>query len=99
MNVNAKPLSELSRLEQCLRSASTPFTSASQQKIPNEPHTFVIQTGSIDIYRQSDELLIGIATAPFILGLNAGMLNTCQEYIMVAQTPCTGFYLAAATTR
>jgi Winged helix-turn-helix DNA binding len=104
MNVNAKPLSELSRLEQCLRSASTPFTSASQQKIPNgrygdKPHTFVIQTGSIDIYRQSDELLIGIATAPFILGLNAGMLNTCQEYMMVAQTPCTGFYLAAATTR
>ena len=80
MKVNAKPLSELSRLEQCLKVASTPFQSAPQQIISNddndEPSTFVLQTGVIEIYRRSDELLIGIATAPFILGLTAGM----QEY-------------------
>lgn len=104
MNVNAKPLSELSRLEQCLKSASTPFDIASQQIISHgsysdEPHTFMIQTGVIEIFRQSDELLIAIATAPFILGLTAGMINNRQEYMMVAQTPCTGFYLPAATTR
>lgn len=33
MKVNAKPLSELSRLEQCLKVASTPFKSAPQQII------------------------------------------------------------------
>ena len=98
MKVNAKPLSELSRLEQCLKVASTPFRSAPQQIILNddndEPSTLVLQTGIIEIYRRADELLIGIATAPFILGLAAGM----QEYRVVAKNPCTGFYLPASTS-
>ncbi|ELE9012917.1 helix-turn-helix domain-containing protein [Enterobacter cloacae] len=98
MKVNAKPLSELSRLEQCLKVASTPLRSAPQQIILNddndEPSTLVLQTGIIEIYRRADELLIGIATAPFILGLAAGM----QEYRVVAKNPCTGFYLPASTS-
>lgn len=98
MKVYAKPLSELSRLEQCLKVASTPFRSAPQQIILNddndEPSTLVLQTGIIEIYRRADELLIGIATAPFILGLAAGM----QEYRVVAKNPCTGFYLPASTS-
>ncbi|MRM12159.1 transcriptional regulator [Enterobacter cloacae subsp. dissolvens] len=98
MKVNAKPLSELSRLEQCLKVASTPFRSAPQQIILNddndEPSTLVLQTGIIEIYRRADELLIGIATAPFILGLAAGM----HEYRVVAKNPCTGFYLPASTS-
>ena len=102
MKVNAKPLSELSRLEQCLKVASTPFKSAFQQIISNddndEPSTFVLQTGVIEIYRRSDELLIGIATAPFILGLTAGMLDYSKEYRVVAKNPCTGFYLPASTS-
>ena len=52
MNVNAKPLSELRRLEQYLTAASTPFTCAPQQLITsgewNEPCTIVLQTGVID---------------------------------------------------
>ncbi|CZW20856.1 TPA: transcriptional regulator [Enterobacter cloacae] len=102
MKVNAKPLSELSRLEQCLKVASTPFKSAPQQIISNddndEPSTFVLQTGVIEIYRRSDELLIGIATAPFILGLTASMLDYSKEYRVVAKNPCTGFYLPASTS-
>ena len=98
MKVNAKPLSELSRLEQCLKVASTPFRTAPQQIILNddndEPSTLVLQTGIIEIYRRADELLIGIATAPFMLGLAAGM----QEYRVVAKNPCTGFYLPASTS-
>ena len=101
MKVNAKPLSELP-LEQCLKVASTPFKSAPQQIISNddndEPSTFVLQTGVIEIYRRSDELLIGIATAPFILGLTAGMLDYSKEYRVVAKNPCTGFYLPASTS-
>jgi hypothetical protein len=34
----------------------------------NEPRTIVLQTGVIEIYRQSDELLVGIATALLFLG-------------------------------
>ncbi|KAE8275871.1 MULTISPECIES: helix-turn-helix domain-containing protein [Enterobacter] len=103
MKVNAKPLSELRRLEQCLKSASTPFKSAPQQLITSgecyEPRTTVFQTGIIKIYRCSDELLMGIATAPFILGLSSVMINHSQGYRVVAKTSCTGFYLPTETTR
>lgn len=103
MNVNAKPLAELSRLEQCLIAASTPFQSAPQQFILsgecNEPRTIVLQTGIMDIYRHSDELLVGIAKAPFILGLSSVMIKHCHKYNVVAKTPCTGFYLSTDTTR
>ncbi len=104
MNVDAKPLSELSRLEQCLKAASTPFKTAPQQLISNStfgdgPHTFFIQTGIVAILRKSDELLVGIAKAPYIYGLTAGMNEIHHEYVMVAQTPCTGFYLSASTAR
>ncbi|MEG5463238.1 helix-turn-helix domain-containing protein [Enterobacter chuandaensis] len=103
MNVNAKPLSELSRLEQCLKSASTPFKSAPQQLITSGeyhgPRTTVLQTGIIEIYRHSDELLVGIAKAPFILGLSAVMINHYREYKVIAKTSCTGFYLPTETTR
>lgn len=102
MNVNAKPLSELRRLEQGLIAASTPFTCAPQQLITsgesNEPRTIVLQTGVIEIYRPSDELLVGIATAPFIFGLATVMINHSQEYRVIAKTACTGFYLSTETT-
>ncbi|WP_449542062.1 helix-turn-helix domain-containing protein [Enterobacter ludwigii] len=103
MNVNAKPLSELSRLEACLIAASTPFKSAPQQLITSdkgsEPCTYVFQTGVIEVYRHSDDLLVGIASAPFIFGLSAVVINHSQEYRVTAKTACTGFYLPAATTR
>lgn len=103
MNVNAKPLSELRRLEQCLISASTPFTCAPQQLImsgeSNEPRTIVLQTGVIEVYRPSDELLVGIATAPFIFGLSTVVIHHSQEYRVMAKTACTGFYLPTETTR
>ena len=103
MNVNAKPLSELRRLEQCLISASTPFTCAPQQLITSddwdEPRTIVLQTGIVDVYRPSDELLVGIASAPFIFGLSTVVINHSQEYRVVAKTACTGFYLPTETTR
>ncbi|XGI78074.1 helix-turn-helix domain-containing protein [Enterobacter hormaechei] len=103
MNVNAKPLSELRRLEQGLIAASTPFTCAPQQSITsgesNEPRTIVLQTGVIEVYRPSDELLVGIATAPFIFGLSTVVINHSQEYRVMAKTACTGFYLPTETTR
>jgi hypothetical protein len=53
-----------------VNSSQYPFTCA-QQLITsgesNEPHTIVLQTGVIEIYRPSDELLVGIATAPLFL--------------------------------
>ncbi|ASV54279.1 MULTISPECIES: helix-turn-helix domain-containing protein [Lelliottia] len=104
MNPDAKPLCEFKRLEQCLKAESTPFKASAQQIIyhecfEKEHHTFVIQTGIVEIHRQSDDLLIGIVTTPFILGLTAGMMENQQKYTMVAQANSTGFYLPAATAR
>lgn len=104
MNPDAKPLCEFKRLEQCLKAESTPFKASAQQTIyhdcfEKEHHTFVIQTGIVEIHRQSDDLLIGIVTTPFILGLTAGMMENQQHYTIVAQSPSTGFYLPAATAR
>ena len=104
MNPDVKPLCEFKRLEQCLKAESTPFKASAQQTIyhecfEKEHHTFVIQTGIVEIHRQSDDLLIGIVTTPFILGLAAGMIENQQKYTMIAQATSTGFYLPAATAR
>ena len=104
MNVNAKPLSELSRLAKCLEVAGTPFKIEPQQLITtgnndDEPFTFVIQSGLTAIHRKSDELLMGIAQAPFIYGLNAWINDSYLEYSMMTHTPCSGFYLPVSATR
>ncbi|QPK01463.1 helix-turn-helix domain-containing protein [Enterobacter mori] len=103
MNADAKPLSELGRLEQCLKASGTPFKIPQQQIIfgnrAGDGHdTFFLQTGVAAVYRQSDELLIGIVNAPFIFGLSSGMIERRHEYTIVAQTPCAGFYLPGTTT-
>jgi len=104
MKVDAKPLSELSRLVQCLEVASTPFKATPQKIISignkdDEPYTFIIKTGIIAIHRKSDGLLVGIARAPYIFGLSAWINDTHQEYEMVAHTSSSGFYLPASTSR
>lgn len=96
MNVNAKPLSELSRLIKCLEVAGTPFKTEPQQFITtgnndDEPLTFVIQSGLTVVHRKSDELLVGIARAPYIHGLSAWINDSYLEYSLMAQTPCSGF--------
>ena len=101
MNVNAKPLSELSRLIKCLEVAGTPFKIEPQQLITtgnndDEPLTVVIQSGLTAVHRKSDELLMGIARAPYIHGLSAWINENYLEYSLMAQTPCTGFYLPAS---
>lgn len=99
MKFNAKPLSELSRLVKCLEVAGTPFNIEPQQSTGNnddEPSTFVITSGLVAIQRKSDELLVGIARAPYIHGLSAWINDSYLEYSLIAQTPCTGFYLPAS---
>lgn len=101
MTVDAKPLSELSRLVQCLETASTPFKTAPQTIInasnDDDPCTFVIQTGVVAIHRKSDELLVGIAKAPYIYGLSAWINDSHQKYRLMAHTHCSGFYLPASS--
>lgn len=103
MNPHAKPLSEFKRLEQCLKAESTPFSVSPQQILgdgfyDDDHHTWFLQTGVVAVHRKTDDLLVGIVKAPFIFGLTAGMVKKRQEYALIAQSPCTGFYLPAITT-
>lgn len=104
MNRYAKPISEFSRLEQCLVAHSTPFTLPAMHPVfedcdKENENAVVLQSGTLSIHRQQDDLLIEIVTAPYIFGLNAGMMGCSTEYLLVAQSPCTGFWLLASGAR
>ncbi|MBZ0058350.1 helix-turn-helix domain-containing protein [Leclercia adecarboxylata] len=104
MNRYAKPISEFSRLEHCLASHSTPFKLPAMHPLFGEgdrenDNAVVLQSGTLSIHRQQDDLLIEIVAAPYIFGLNAGMMGCSTEYLLVTQSPCTGFWLPAASAR
>lgn len=104
MNHYAKPLPEFTRLEKCLAPYSTPFHLSGEQTLfsdcyDDDHYTLFLQSGTLTIQRQQDDLLVEIITAPFILGLNAGMAGCGSQYTLIAQTPCSGFYLPADATR
>ena len=90
MNVNAKPLSELSRLISVWKSPVPHLRPNPQQLITtgnndDEPLTVVIQSGLTAVHRKSDELLMGIARAPYIHGLSAWINDNYLEYSLIAQ--------------
>lgn len=104
MNRYAKPIPEFSRLEQCLFDLSKPFKLAGHHPVfaecfKEEHYTLVLQSGTLAIHRQQDDLLMEIVTAPYIFGINAGMMGCGTEYELVTHSSCTGFYLPAATAR
>ncbi|HDR2160466.1 TPA: helix-turn-helix domain-containing protein [Enterobacter cancerogenus] len=104
MNQYAKPISEFSRLEKYLAPYGTSFHLNGHQTLfgdcyDEDHYTLFLQSGTLSINRQQDDLLVEIVTAPFILGLNAGMAGSGLQYTLITQTPCTGFYLPADATR
>ncbi|NUU67711.1 helix-turn-helix domain-containing protein [Enterobacteriaceae bacterium BIT-l23] len=104
MNRETKPIPEFTRLEQCLLASGVVFELSEQRVIYNdcydeEFYTLVLQKGSVAIHRQQDDLLLEIVTAPFIFGLNEGMMESGMKYTLITQSACTGFYLPAQTAR
>ncbi|MEB6380590.1 helix-turn-helix domain-containing protein [Leclercia adecarboxylata] len=104
MNRYAKPIPEFSRLEKCLVAHSTPFKLSAHlpvfpERNEEEHCAVVLQSGSLSIHRQQDDLLVEMVAAPYIFGINAGMMGCSTEYLLVTQSPCTGFYLPAPCAR
>ncbi|MCU6669077.1 helix-turn-helix domain-containing protein [Enterobacteriaceae bacterium H4N4] len=104
MNRYAKPISEFSRLEKCLAGHCTPFKLAAQHPLfgdreEDENYALVLQSGTLSIHRQQDDLLVEIVAAPYIFGINAGMMGCSTEYLLVSQSLCSGFYLPAPDAR
>lgn len=101
MNHYSKPLSEFTRLEQCLVASGTSFKLPEQGTLggdcyEEDHYTIVLQKGTVAINRQQDDLLVEIVTAPFIFGLSAGVMDS-NQYVLIAQSPCAGFFLPAGT--
>ena len=43
-------------------------------------------------------MLVGIAQAPFIMGLSDGVMKTDIQYRLITESDCTGYHLPASQT-
>lgn len=56
---------------------------------------FVIKTGAVSLHRD-ENILIGIAKAPVIIGLSGCALRNKVNYSLMTAGPCTGYYLSSS---
>lgn len=94
----SKPLAELYLLDKYFAPNGTPFempenTILTFNNIPSDNITFLLHHGEVAISRKYNDVLLGIAKAPFIKGLSAGVIKRPTEYIYTTQSICSGYYL------
>jgi CRP-like cAMP-binding protein len=93
-----KPLAEFYLLDKCLSPHGSFFDLPENTVLtfdnvnPGDVAIFFEQ-GEIAISRKYNDVLLGIAQAPFINGLSASMVAQPTEYIYTTQSICTGYYL------
>lgn len=95
-----KPLAEFHSLDKCFSPYGTHFEipENTQLSFPDSQPgdtTLILCQGEMTIGRKYNDILIGIAQAPFIDGLSAGMIERPTEYIYTTQSLCTGYYLSS----
>lgn len=95
-----KPLAEFNSLNQCFFPYGINFelpenTLLSFSDIKSGDTTLILCQGEISISRKNNDILLGIAQAPFIDGLSAGIIERPVEYIYTTQSICTGYYLSS----
>ena len=99
----SKPLSEFFTLDKKLSQQGTRFTlTAGQTFIPPDcafnDITIVIQHGAVSLHRNESNVLYGIVQNPAIFGLAAAVNKIKNDYMLVAETDCRGYYLPAIDT-
>lgn len=93
-----KPLAELYLLDECFSPHGISFELPHENSLtftnidPNNV-TLILLHGEIAISRKYNDVLLGIARAPFIKGLSTGFIQRQSEYIYTAQNECSGYYL------
>lgn len=96
----SKPLAAFGQLDQYLSKYGTHFEFC-REKNPvfvNDIHcgeTIVILEGVISL-RRNENILIGIAQAPFIIGLADGMMKNESRYQLVTEGKCKGYHLPSS---
>ncbi|MDA8478789.1 hydrogen peroxide resistance inhibitor IprA [Citrobacter sp. Awk 4] len=98
----SKPVNEFGKLDQCLSEYGTRFELYEKKQIlfSNEIHkdnTFVILSGAISLWR-GEHILIGIAQAPFLVGLSDGVVKNDVQYKIITEGRCAGYYLPSSQT-
>lgn len=97
-----KPLQEFGKLDKCLSKYGTRFELHDEKQVlysnnTDQDKTFVILEGVISL-RRNEQILIGIAQAPFIMGLADGVMKKDVQYDLVTEGTCTGYFLPAIQT-
>lgn len=99
----SKPLSEFFTLDKKLSLQGTRFSlksgeSFSPSTINMNDATIVLQNGAASLYRKNNNNLHDIVHGPSILGLAAAINNIHNDYTLVAEIDCRGYYLSAKET-
>lgn len=98
-----KPLEEFNKLDKHLSSYGTHFICQEGESFPfsdelAQNYTIIIQKGVVSLSRKYNDVLLGFACAPFIIGLSAHAIKNPDQYTLSAESECTGYYLPASET-
>lgn len=97
-----KPLKEFEQLDKFLSKYGSRFSYVNEKQLlysteTNADTTFVIQEGIISL-RRNEHILVGIAQAPFIMGLTNGVMKSEVQYELVSEGGCSGYHLSSSQT-
>lgn len=89
-----KPLVEFGKLDKCLIKICKHFECDNDKEIIyssdiNSDDTFIILNGVISL-RRGENVLVGIAQAPFIMGLSDGVIKTDIQYRLITESDLYG---------
>ncbi|WP_410750475.1 hydrogen peroxide resistance inhibitor IprA [Citrobacter sp. U14242] len=97
-----KPLYEFDKLDQCLSKYGVHFEFDDEKQIICSSDikiddTVIILNGVISL-RREENILVGIAQAPFIMGLADGVMKNDMQYKLMTESNCSGYHLPASQT-
>ena len=103
MPSSSKPLSAFLALDKKLSQIGTCFQIAAGELILPAHYTMkdvtvVVQQGVVSLHRHEGHVLCGILQSPSIFGLAAGANAIRNDYTLVAESDCRGFYLPSKET-
>lgn len=92
-----KPLKEFAQLDKSLSKFGTRFEYVHAKHLlysteKNPDTTVVILEGIISL-RRNEHILVGIAQAPFIMGLSNGVMKNDAHYDLISEGLCSGYHL------
>ncbi|EGT4254682.1 hydrogen peroxide resistance inhibitor IprA [Citrobacter amalonaticus] len=97
-----KPLKEFAQLDKSLSKFGTRFEHVHEKHLlysteKNHDTTVVILEGIISL-RRNEHILVGIAQAPFIMGLTNGVMKNDVQYDLISEGMCSGYHLSSSQT-